>query len=554
MGKRIKILILMGMTMSLISCAIASELVNNKKEKNKVALITNIQESEEIKYDGNIEEEVLIEVESEPEIEIEAINLEPNINTNYSFEVFGNKNICSDILFTDKYTDLEGIVTFRGNNFRNTASFGTSKISNKELSVKWKTATSFSSWGGGAGWTGQPSIIRWSDELKSSMNIDDEFKYKDGFTEVIYASLDGNIYFLDLESGERSRSEINVGNPIKGSLSIDSRGIPMLYVGEGINESGVTGFNIYSLIDGSSLYEINGYDEVAYRGWPAFDSSALIYPEGDLIIEGGENGIVYISKLNTNYDKENNNLSINPEILKYRYYTGESYGRLGIENSLVAYANLLYFADNNGDIQCIDLRKMEPMWVLEGLDDIDATITLDDESGVPYLYVGDEVDHQGTIGTSTIRKINGLTGEVVWKNEFTCESVIGADATNGGVLATNVIGKNNISDLVIFSLARYDGFSSGAIIAMNKVTGEIVWETKLNNYVWSSPVDFYDEDGNGYIIQCDSVGNVFLIDGENGNILNTITLDANIEASPAIFEDTIVIATRGGNIYGIEIK
>ena len=89
---------------------------------------------------------------------------------------------------------------------------------------------------------------------------------------------------------------------------------------------------------------------------------------------------------------------------------------------------------------------------------------------------------------------------------------------------------------------------------MNKSTGEIVWETKLNNYVWSSPVDFYDEDGNGYIIQCDSVGNVFLIDGENGNILNTITLDANIEASPAIFEDTIVIATRGGNIYGIEIK
>lgn len=550
MGKRIKILILIGMTMSLISCAISSKIINNKQESNKISLTTNMEKSDEIQYGDIVEDEEVIEVKKK----IEAINLETNINIEYNFEVFGDKNICSDILFTDEYTDIEGITTFRGNNFRNTSTFGTSKISKKELSVKWKTATSSSSWGGGAGWTGQPSIIRWSDELKNSMNIYDKFKYKNGFTEVIYSSLDGKIYFLDLETGEKSRSEINVGNPIKGSLSIDSRGIPMLYVGEGINENGVTGFNIYSLIDGSNLYEINGYDELAYRGWPAFDSSALIYPEGDLVIEGGENGIIYISKLNTDYDKVNNTLSINPETLKYRYYTGDSYGRLGIENSLVAYANLLYFADNNGNIQCIDLRKMEPMWVIEGLDDIDATITLEDENGTPYLYVGDEVDHQGTIGTSTIRKINGLTGEIIWKNEFTCESVIGADATNGGVLATNVIGKNNISDLVIFSLARYDGFSSGAIVAINKSTGEIQWETKLNNYVWSSPVDFYDEDGKGYIIQCDSVGNVFLIDGENGEILNTIALDANIEASPTIFEDTIVVATRGGNIYGIEIK
>lgn len=554
MGKRIKILILMGMIMSLISCVLASKMVNNEEKANKIALINNIQEDEEIEVYENEEEELKVEELIEVKREIEAIDLEPNININYNYEVIGDRNICSDILFTDKYSSLEGIPTFRGNNFRNTASYGVSKISRKELNVKWKTTTSFSSWGGGAGWTGQPAIIKWNEDLKNSMNIDEKFKSQANFTEVMYASLDGKVYFLDLKSGEQSRNTIKVGNPIKGSLSIDSREIPMLYVGEGIDEGGTTGFNIYSLIDGSSLYEINGYDDYAYRGWPAFDSSALIYPEGDIVIEAGENGILYIIKLNTNYDRENNTVSINPETLKYRYYTGDSYGRLGIENSVVAYANLLYFADNNGEIHCIDLRKMEPMWIVEGLDDIDATITLEEEDGVPYLYIGDEVDHQGIIGTSTIRKINGLSGEVVWKNEFTCESVVGGDATNGGILATNVIGKNNISDLVIFSLARYDGFSSGAVIAMSKSTGEVVWETKVNNYLWSSPVDFYDEDGNGYIIQCDSAGNMFLIDGRTGIILNTITLDANIEASPTIYEDMIVIATRGGSIYGIEIR
>ena len=546
MGEKIKILILMGMTMSLMACGVVDKNVRG----NNITITTSIENKNDIieKVEGS-EKDII-----EENKEFEAIDLEPTININYSYEVIGDKSICSDILFTEKYTDLEGIVTFRGNNFRNTASYGISKISQKELNVKWKTSTSFSSWGGGAGWTGQPSIIKWDEELKNSMNIDDKFKSKENFTEVIYASLDGKVYFLDLETGEKSRSVINVGNPIKGSLSIDSRGIPMLYVGEGINESGVTGFNIYSLIDGSSLYEINGYDEYAYRGWPAFDSSALIYSDGDIVIEGGENGILYITKLNTDYDKYTNTVSVNPEILKYRYYTGEGYGRLGIENSVAAYANLLYFADNNGDIQCIDLRKMEPIWVIEGLDDIDASITIEAEEGVPYLYVGDEVDHQGISGISTIRKINGLTGEVVWKNEFSCQSVVGTDATNGGVLATNVIGKNNISDSVIFSLARYDGFNSGAIISINKSTGEIQWETKVDNYLWSSPVDFYDKNGNAYIIQCDSIGNMFLIDGKNGEILNSLTLDANIEASPAIYEDTIVIATRAGSIYGIEIK
>ena len=191
MGKRIKILILMGMTMSLISCVLASKMVNNEEKANKIALINNIQEDEEIEVYENEEEELKVEELIEVKREIEAIDLEPNININYNYEVIGDRNICSDILFTDKYSSLEGIPTFRGNNFRNTASYGVSKISRKELNVKWKTTTSFSSWGGGAGWTGQPAIIKWNEDLKNSMNIDEKFKSQANFTEVMYASLDG---------------------------------------------------------------------------------------------------------------------------------------------------------------------------------------------------------------------------------------------------------------------------------------------------------------------------------------------------------------------------
>ena len=49
-------------------------------------------------------------------------------------------------------------------------------------------------------------------------------------------------------------------------------------------------------------------------------------------------------------------------------------------------------------------------------------------------------------------------------------------------MATNVIGKNNIDNLVIFSLARYKGFNKGGTIALDKQTGEVVWESLLDNY------------------------------------------------------------------------
>lgn len=138
MGKKVKILILMGMTISLLSCSIIEE--NSKKN---IDIATNVEEMEVVESEEVIQEDI-----EEIKREIKAIDLTPNININYNYEVIGDKNICSDILFTDKYTDMEGITTFRGNNFRNSASYGISKISKKELSVKWKTTTSFSSWGG----------------------------------------------------------------------------------------------------------------------------------------------------------------------------------------------------------------------------------------------------------------------------------------------------------------------------------------------------------------------------------------------------------------------
>lgn len=456
-------------------------------------------------------------------------------------------------MFNGDYSIMEGVLTFRGNNLRNAPSFGTVNITRSELKEAWSIETSSSSWGGGAGWTGQPSIIKWQDDVKQIMNLKEEYKNKKDFVEVVYASLDGNIYFLDLDTGEKTRKPISIYNPIKGSVSLDPRGYPLLYVGQGIPESEKIGYRIFSLIDGKELYFIKGVDSAAYREWGAFDSAPLIDAKSDRMLLCGENGLFYNIKLNTKFDKENKSISVSPEILKYRYKV-QGNSHQGIENSVAVYKNLAYFADNGGTIQCIDLQEMKPVWTFDNTDDTDATITIEVKEGVPYIYTANEVDKQGSSGKAYLRKINGVTGELIFEKPYEAMSLLGDSPVNGGVLATNVIGKKDIDSLVIFNVARYKKFNSGLLVALDKNSGEEVWRLEMDNYCWSSPVDIYDSYGKGYIMQADSVGNLYLIEGKTGKILNVINLGSNIESSPAIFNDTLVVATRGGKIFGVKVN
>ncbi|MBO9129132.1 PQQ-binding-like beta-propeller repeat protein [Bacillus sp. 165] len=476
-----------------------------------------------------------------------------------------NPNILSETLPKDKlhelqsantfpkvYTEMEGIVTFRGNNLRNAPSYGTVKENPALLEKQWSFTTGASpEWGGGAGWTGQPAIIKWDPEVREMMNLNEEFKSNEDFIEVIYASLDGKIYFFDLESGAQSRPPITINNPIKGSVSIDPRGYPLLYTGQGIPQQGQIGYRIFSLIDGKLLHFIPGIDSDAYRHWGAFDGSALVNRDTDTLITGGENGIFYNIKLNTVFDKEAKSIKVTPEQIKYRYKVkGNSYQ--GIENSVAVYKNLAFFADNGGSVQGLDLMTMKPIWALPATDDTDASIVIDEEGTTPFLYTGTEVDKlRGSNSHALIRKINGITGEVVWKKEY---AAFYNEHVNGGMLSTPIIGKNEIQDLSIFTIARHKSMNAGLMVALNKTTGEEAWRWEMPNYTWSSPVAVYDKHGQAFIVQSDSVGNMYLLDGKSGKIINKINLGANIEASPAVYNDSIIVASRGGQIFKVTIK
>lgn len=458
-----------------------------------------------------------------------------------------------DSFSNSAFTQLKGITTFRGGPHRDRASYGQLTKRPDSMVVKWATRTKpTGSWGGGAGWTGQPVVVQWPDSMLQQMNVTESFKSA-GFTEIIVGSLDGHIYFLDLSTGAFSRNPIDIKNPIKGSVAVDPRGYPILYAGQGINVGKEFGFRIFSLLDQSKLHFIDGRDPFAYRRWAAFDGAALINPKNDRMYLGGENGLIYSLKLNTKFDSASRCVNIAPQTLKYRYKVNESHEQ-GIENSVAAFQDKIFFADNHGYIQCLDLNTMKPLWIQKNYDDTDATLVIKPECGIPYLYTGNEVDKQGHKGFSYLKKINGNTGDLVWERKFACLTVLGEHPVNGGMLSTPVVGKRKGEGKIIFSISRYNGMNKGLLIALDQKTGETLYEIALDNYAWSSPLDIYDADGNMYIFQADSQGNVMLFDGADGKLIHKLKIADLFEASPVAFDNMIVIPSRPNKIFCLEVK
>lgn len=458
-------------------------------------------------------------------------------------------------VFPDAYAEVEGVVTFRGGPRRDGGAVGDRRIRHRSLEVAWtfRTGKGTPRWGGGAGWTGQPAIVRWPEHVRRSMPLLDRRASAKPLVEVIQGSLDGNVWFLDLETGRRTRPPLRTGNPIKGSVSLDPRGWPLLFVGQGIPGARPIGLRAYSLISHEELLFLPGRERAALRDWGAFDGSGLVNRETDTFLVGGENGIVYAIELHTDYDPIAFRLSLSPRVLRYRF-RDVTQDRRGIENSLAVWRNLAWFADNGGTVQALDLATLRPVWALAAGDDTDASLVVDVEPGGPAVYTASEVDAQGLTGEARVRKLDGLTGAVRWERSFPCRGErLGEKTVQAGVFATPLVGTEDLGDRIVVTLSRCP--ERGAMVALAKEDGRELWRRPLRTDAWSSPTAAHDaQAGKTWILQADRSGRLHLVDGADGTVARTLRLDANVEASPAVFGDLAVVGTRGGTIYGIRIR
>ena len=472
------------------------------------------------------------------------------------------------IFFGDgtEYSATPGIAGFRGNNYRTATGYGTAaSIVNKTYSTAWTAQTGTLEGGvwSGSGWTGQPLMAKWDEATQQLMNMYPEKQAKDGLVEVIYATLDGHIYFLDLDDGTPTRDPISVGMCFKGAGALDPRGYPIMYVGSGdVNYYGERPrAYIISLIDGSILYEFGADDPLALRQdnsrWTAFDSSPLIDAETDTLIWPGENGILYTMKLNTSYDEFAGMISVDPsDVVVARYNTGRS-GQdkywLGFEASASVCENYLYISENGGLFFCIDLNTMELVWAQDTCDDSNGSpvfVRTDEDSGViytaPSLHWTQDENAQGSI---SIYKLDAITGEIIWQTPYNVHTISGV---SGGVQSTVLL--NEKDGLVYCTVSRTPDVYSGLLVALDMDTGAPVWQLSMTNYAWSSPVMLADSQGQQYVAVADSMGYLFLLDAASGEQLYVHELGGLVEATPAVYENRLVVGTRAEMIVCVEIS
>lgn len=473
----------------------------------------------------------------------------------------------------DNYTYYDGgVFTFRGNSFRQNAASGTVEVEEEKLSIEWKyemgslRTASNGTWYG-MGWTGQPAIIKWAQEARENlMNLYESKRTVTALKEVIFAGLDGKIHFVDLNDGQPTRDAINVGYPMKSSVSVNPYGYPMLGVGQAIsklaNKTGDYGYYLFNLLDGSELMFMSGKksnQQDTYCANGAFDGTGLFDMNSDTLIVSGENGLVYTIGLNTQFDwkSEKPTLTIDKEVVFLKTKAkAEETSEVGAEASVAMYNNYIYTVDTYGILQCIDSNTMKTVWAKDVGDNTDAAIALDfDENGDLALYTGNTAYKRlGSKKPVTIRRLDALTGEEIWKYEISC--VYNKDQLSG-CKASPVVGQNGISGLVIFTVNMTGSADKSTVVALNKMDGSVEWEYEMDATAISSPVAVYNEAGDAWIIQGAQDGKLYLLDGSTGKVCYVLDLGGDIQGSPAVYKDMLVIDTSSKDnayMYGIRIQ
>ena len=450
----------------------------------------------------------------------------------------------------DRYAGKESVYVFRKDLRRDADYGGKVKGTPREVEIAWAfetaydtTHTRFGTWGGGSGWTGQPLYVKWTDDQqalfkKSSPGLMADF----GPEEIIVGSLCGKGYFINYQTGKASRQPLDLGNVVKGTVGLDPE-YYNLYVGQGVpRQAGPFGHQVFDLLKHERTFFF-GPDSKAWRGWNAFDSNSIV--AGGYLFWCGENGSVY------KYERSQGTLR---RVSVMRYRVGGM--APGIESSLCVYRNYGYFSDNRGNVICINLNTMKPVWYYNNHDDSDGTMVCREEGGAPYLYTACEVDKQGDSGICHFIKLNGLNGERVWETNIPCRRInLPGKTLDGGMYASPLIGSGDCQDMIFASICRNGASkSAGELTAFSTKDGKILYTVPYGQFAWSSPVAFHNEKNEMFIFAGDASGIIRIIRGKTGEVVCKKVVGSNFESSPVVIGNTAVVGCRGNKIYKFVIK
>lgn len=198
----------------------------------------------------------------------------------------------------------------------------------------------------GTGWTGQPVVAE-----------------RGGQTQVMFGAYDRAVHFLDAETGRGILRDLPTGDLVKGSVSLDPDGYPLLYTGSRDNFFRVVALDRQ---EPTVLWKLDAAS-VPHPVWNNdWDSSAVVV--GDYLFEGGENSYFFIIKLNRAFDSTGK-VTVAPRvILAFPGYNEALFTAIGdrtvsIESSPAVdldpeRGDRVYFSNSGGRVVGLDISAL----------------------------------------------------------------------------------------------------------------------------------------------------------------------------------------------------
>ena len=473
----------------------------------------------------------------------------------------------------DEYTKQRiGVLTFRSNAFRQNAAAG-SLASAPSLRVLWETA------GGSPEWTGQPVIIKWSSEIRAASDLYEEKKNKTALKEVVVPGAEGSLLLLDLEDGQASRDPIPAGAPLTGTPCASPAGLPYLGFAVTGKEPVYRQYNLYraeALDAGVSpdLYDNRftglvlaaaGNLARAFSRSPAPEAvlltSPLIDRISDTLITAGEDGLLYLVNFGTYFDYRDAEYRISPSVTAVKAVAaGEDEAQAAVRAPVAAYDRFVFYADMGGYLRCVDTNTLSPVWMAETGDSVLAAVALDLREENLWLYTANILNLRES-GAAQVRRFSATDGREAWRLDIGVDK--SGNETCSGFAASPVIGTGPLDSMVYFTVTGLNeegrktlGLSEeaeSALIALDKAEGAVRWVRPFPDACVSSPVGIYDQEGNGWIIQCTRGGTVVLLEGLTGAETASLSLGGEILSSPAVYNGYMVVCAAG-TVYGIGLQ